>query len=161
MLSIPEGVGSKPMKVELDWKGRMLFGAAAAGHEVLVDARPPLGAGGGMNPKELLLAALASCTAMDVAAMLRKRKQEPSSFRVSIDARPSEGGHPKVFSKAELTYTLTGGVDPEVALHAVVASQTLFCGVSAMLARAFPIAYVVMVNGARVGEGEADFGDEG
>jgi putative redox protein len=148
------------MKVELDWKEKLLFAAGASGHEVLMDARPPLGGGGGMTPKELLLAAVAGCTGMDVAAMLRKRKQEPSSLRISIDATPSEGGHPKVFTKAELTYALTGTVDPEVALKAVAASQTMYCGVSAMLSRALPITYVVTVNGSRVGEGRVDFGEQ-
>jgi putative redox protein len=146
------------MKIDLVWSDKMLFEAQAGEHRVAVDAKSPLGSNRGMAPKELLLSALASCTAMDVVALLRKYKQKLDRFSVSVDAPLSEGGHPKRFTRADLVFDAHGEIDPNVLLDSVKASQTAFCGVSAMLSRAFPIAYKVQLNGAVIGSGVADFG---
>jgi putative redox protein len=145
------------MNIELTWNGKMQFTAAAGGHEVVVDARAPIGAGTGMAPKELLLAAVASCTAMDVAALLRKHKQNVMRLDVHADGTLSEGGYPMVFTTIKLVFDIGGTVDPAVALEAVRASQTRFCGVSAMLSKALPITYEVRVGGAVAGTGQAHF----
>jgi putative redox protein len=145
------------MKIDLAWSDKMLFEAQAGDHRVPVDARAPIGNNRGMAPKELLLSALASCTAMDVVALLRKHKQKLERLTVAVDAPLSEGGHPKRFTRADLTFDVHGEVDASVLLDSVKASQTMFCGVSAMLSRAFPIAYQVMLNGTSIGGGEADF----
>ncbi len=147
------------MKVELSWSDKMLFHAHANEHRVSVDARAPLGANQGMMPKELLLSALGSCTAMDVVALLKKHKQTLDRFSVSVEAPLSEGGYPKQFTRADLVFDVEGAIDPAVLLDSVRASQTKFCGVSAMLSRVFPIAYSVRLNGAFIGTGEANFSD--
>ncbi len=145
------------MKVDLVWSENMRFEARAGDHRVSVDARPPIGRNQGMAPKELLLSALASCTAMDVVALLGKHKQKLERFSVSVDAPLSEGGHPKRFTRADLVFDVHGQIDAAILLASVKASQTTFCGVSAMLSRAFPIGYRVMLNGTSVGGGEASF----
>ncbi len=145
------------MSIDLTWNERMWFTARAGDHVAQTDARPPLGAGHGMTPKELVLAALAGCTGMDVVGLLRKHKQPLESFMVRVEATPSDGDHPKVFSQIRLVFELTGAVDPQGALDAVRASQTQFCGVSAMLSKAVPIEYSVMVNGEQVGSDHAQF----
>jgi putative redox protein len=149
------------MKIDLVWSDKMLFEAQAGEHRVSVDARPPIGGNRGMAPKEMLLSALASCTAMDVVALLRKHKQRLDKFSVGVEAPISEGGHPKRFARADLVFDVQGEVDPNVLLESVKASQTLYCGVSAMLSRAFPIAYQVMLNGTLIGSGEASFDQAG
>jgi putative redox protein len=145
------------MKIDLVWSEKMLFEAQAGEHRIPVDARPPIGANRGMSPKELLLSALASCTAMDVVALLRKHRQKLDKLSVGVEAPLSEGGHPKTFTRADLVFDVQGEVDPNILIESVKASQTLFCGVSAMLSRAFPIAYRVSLNGAQIGSGEAGF----
>ena len=50
---------SSPEELKIFMDKKLLFAPGASGHEVLMDARPPLGGGGGMPPKELLLAAVA------------------------------------------------------------------------------------------------------
>jgi putative redox protein len=145
------------MKIDLVWSDKMLFEAQAGEHRVPVDALPPIGGNRGMSPKHLLLSALASCTAMDVVAMLRKHKQSLESLRVAVEAPISEGGHPKRFTQAELTFDVRGEIDADILLKSVKASQTLYCGVSAMLNHAFPITYQVMLNGSSIGSGAANF----
>jgi putative redox protein len=138
----------------------MLFNAQAGEHQITVDARQPLGTNQGMAPKELLLSALASCTAMDVVALLKKHKQKLEQLKVTVEAPISEGGYPKRFTRADLSFDVTGDIDATILLDSVNASQTKFCGVSAMLSRAFPIAYSVVLNGTLVGSGVADFDSE-
>src|SRR5688572_11063816 len=112
------------MTVDLKWNRQMWFTARAGDHSVEMDARPPIGAGKAPTPKDLLLAALAGCTAMDVVGLMRKHKQPLESFSVRAEATPYEGDHPKVFTEARLVFELTGPVDPRVALDVVRASQT-------------------------------------
>jgi putative redox protein len=142
----------------LTWKENMLFEAESAGWKVPMDAKKPIGKEQAMTPKELVVAGLGGCTAMDVVALMKKQKQPLTSFEVAVDVETSTGGNPMVFTKADITFKLTGAVDPALALEAVRLSQTKYCGVSAMLVKAFPIEYHVLVNGENVGSGKSDFG---
>ena len=62
-----------------------------------------------------------------------------------------------VFTKADIWFRITGTVEPAIAVDAARLSQTKYCGVSAMLSKAFPIEYHVMINGEKVGGGMAEF----
>jgi len=126
-----------------------------------MDAKSPIGQGSALTPKELVVAGLCGCTAMDVMALMRKHRQAVTAFEVRAEVATSEGGPPVVFTSAELEFVLEGEVDPALALEAVRLSQTRFCGVTAMLVKAFPIRYRVVVNGAPAGEGQADFSSPG
>lgn len=135
----------------------MKFDAKADEHAVLMDAKPPIGENAGFAPKQLLLAAISGCTAMDVAALLKKYKQPLESFQVEADADSTEGSHPIVFKEIRLTYRLAGQLDSAKVLEAVTLSQTKYCGVSAMVSKAVPISYSVEVNGQGVGTGHSEF----
>jgi putative redox protein len=149
------------MKMLVTWDERMVFTAAAAGCTAMMDAKAPIGQGTALTPKELVVAGLCGCAAMDVIALMRKHKQAVTTFEVKAEVTTSEGGPPVVFTSAELEFALAGQVDPALALEAVRLSQTHFCGVTAMLVKAFPIRYRVLVNGTLAGEGQADFGSPG
>jgi putative redox protein len=146
------------MKARVEWQGKGLeFKGIANGRELQLDAPPPLGKGAGSTPKELLLVALVGCTAMDVVALLAKAKTPPVAFEVGVEATPSTEGHPYVFKSAQVTFTVSGEVAPERLLEAVKLSQTQYCSVGAMLSKAFPIDYRVVLNGKDLGDGEARF----
>jgi putative redox protein len=145
------------MKVTTTWNEKMVFTSSADNHEVKMDTKSPLGTDTAMTPKQLVLAGLAGCTAMDVVALMRKHKQAMESFHLEIDAEKSKGGYPEVFTSAVLTFKLKGAIDPEKAKDAVVSSQTKYCGVSAMLSKAFPIHYVIELNDQIILEGQTQF----
>ncbi len=145
------------MQVELNWKEGMAFEAKAGTNTVAMDAKTPIGRNAAANPKELVAAGLAGCSAMDVIALMRKYKQEVTQFSVKAEITTTEKGHPAVFTAAKLSYHLHGQVDPAKAVEAVHLSQTQYCGVSAMLAKAFPISWEVFVNGQSAGSGQAQF----
>ena len=143
------------MKTNTRWNTGMRFTGNCGGNEITLDAKPPLGQSAGMTPKELVVVGLSGCTAMDVIALLKKHKQEVTSFNVEAEVEKSTGGHPEVFSRATLTFKAEGPIDPDRYLEAVDLSQNRYCGVSAMLSKAFPIEYRVILNGSEIGSGTA------
>jgi putative redox protein len=145
------------MKAVLNWKEGMLLDAQIGNNSVSIDAKNPLGKDQGMTPKELVAAGLGGCTAMDVIALMKKHKQTVTDFKIDVDVEPLTTKHPHVFAKAEITFHLNGQIDPSIAVESVKLSQTKFCGVSAMLSKAFPIHYNVIVNGELAGSGKATF----
>ena len=145
------------MKMQTTWTGGMKFIATAGNHSAPMDAKTPIGSDSAMSPKELMAAGLGGCTAMDVIALLKKHKQETESLEIDIEITTSNSGQPVVFTSALLTFTATGAIDPAILNEAVRLSQTKYCGVSAMLSKAFPIDYVVILNGMRIGQGRAEF----
>jgi putative redox protein len=148
------------MKTKITWNEGMHFEAVSDGNLVGMDAKAPIGKNKAMTPKELVAAGLGGCTAMDVIALLKKHKQAYEKFEVEVDVTSSTGRHPAVFTEALLTFQLTGTVDKDIYLDSVKLSQTKYCGVSGMLSKAFPIKYVVVLNGEAIGEGLADFGGQ-
>ncbi len=145
------------MKSVLKWTEGMQFEATADGHTVPMDAKSPIGKNQYMTPKELVATGLGGCTAMDVIALLKKHKQAYETFEVAVDITMSTGGYPTVFTHAELTFTATGQVESKILLDAVHLSQTKYCGVSAMILKACPIHYTVILNNENIGEGDAQF----
>lgn len=144
------------MKISTTWQGKMRFEARAGENATPMDAPAPLGQGSATSPKQLLLAAVCGCTGIDVAARLRKFRQNPTALRIDAEA-PKKEGKPSTFESVTLDYFFEGEVDQQVAIDAVVASQTEECGVSAMVAAHCPVHYRVHVNGALVREGTARF----
>ena len=145
------------MKAILKWSEGMQFAATADGQIVNMDAKSPIGKGSAMTPKELIAAGLGGCTAMDVVALLKKHQQPLNALEVEVDIETSKGTPPMVFTKADIYFKLSGSVDRELALESVRLSQTKYCGVSAMLVKAFPIGYHVLLNGEKIGSGAAKF----
>ncbi len=139
------------------WKEKMLFSGEAGANSAPLDAKSPLGNGAGMTPKEMVAVGVCGCTAMDVVALLKKYKQPLESFEVSADVNTTEGVHPAVFQDLMLTFTLKGALDPTKVLEAVHLSQTKYCGVSAMIVKAAPIQYKVILNNQEIGKGDAKF----
>lgn len=146
------------MKTTLEWKTGLEFTAQAEGNTLTMDAKSPLGHGHGMTPKELVAAGLGGCTAMDVVALLKKHKQSLESMKIEVEITPVEGTYPAVFKTADIFFHVTGKIEAAILLEAVHLSQTKYCSISAMLSKAFPIHYHVILNEEKIGQGQADFG---
>lgn len=134
------------------------FDAEVREHSFAMDASQEAGGqDSAPNPKEFLLSSLLGCSAMDVVALLRK-------FRVSFDRFELEASgeltdsHPKRFPQVDVIYAFEGKDLPlESIQKAVTLSMTRYCGVSAMLAQAFPIYYSIRINGEIEARGQAHF----
>ena len=56
------------------------------GNSIIMDGSPDIGgAGKGMRPMQLLLAAVGGCSAIDVILILKKQKQIIESFEIEVD----------------------------------------------------------------------------
>jgi putative redox protein len=145
------------MNVEINWTQGMQLQVTNGAATALMDAKSPIGKGDGLTPKELVAAGIGGCTAMDVLALLKKHKQPVESFKIQVDTESTTGAPPAVFTSAKIRFELEGAIDPKVLNEAVTLSQTKYCGVSAMLSKAFPISYITLLNGQEIGRGEAQF----
>jgi putative redox protein len=102
-------------------------------HSLVFDLPPPQGQGAGPTPTEGLLSALAACTAMDVAAILRKKRQAADRYQVEVSGERAPD-HPRVFTRIVVEHQVWGDVEREALRRAVELSSTRYCPVNAMLA---------------------------
>lgn len=102
------------------------------GHRISMDTDPPDGDGGVPGPKETLLAALAGCTAMDVASILRKKRQVALTYEIAVSGE-SAAEHPRVFTAITIEHRVGGEVEPEPLRRSIELSATRYCPISAML----------------------------
>ena len=83
------------------------------------------------SPVEMLLVALGSCTASDVASILKKKRQQVTSYTVEVsDERRSE--YPRSYTSMKVHHILSGtGISPRAVAHAIELSETKYCSVAA------------------------------
>ncbi len=130
------------MNANVEWKGRMTFvGTSDTGFTVPLGADPKVGGDNdGFRPMELMAISLAGCTAMDVISILRKKRQDVTAFEVEVHADRAEE-HPRVFTRAEILYRVTGrGVDEAAVVRSIELSAVRYCPAQGMLAKVMPIA---------------------
>ncbi len=100
---------------------------------VVMDAHEDQGGkGSGVRPMELVLHALAGCSAMDVVSILTKMRQRWEDFRIHVEGERAEE-HPRVYTRIVMEYVFQGDLDPQKVRKAVKLSQDRYCSVSAML----------------------------
>jgi putative redox protein len=116
--------------------GMTFLGVPDSGFEVKLGSSPDVGGDDdGPRPMELMLLGLAGCTAMDVISILRKKRQDITSFSVHAHA-DRQDQHPKVFTEITLTYHIEGrNVDPKAVERAIELSETKYCPAQAMMAQ--------------------------
>lgn len=102
------------------------------GQPITLDADPPEGDDSAPGPKEALLAALAGCTGMDVASILRKKLQRATRYEITVSGE-SASEHPKVFTSITVEHRVSGAVDAEALRRSIELSATRYCPVNAML----------------------------
>lgn len=132
--------------VDTSWKGNMKFDAVVSGHHVIMDALPAVGGNDeGARPKELMLAALAGCTGMDVISILKKMRIEPEYFNIRVEADMTEE-HPKHYTAMHIFYEFRGeNLETDKLQKAVDLSQERYCGVSTSYRKAMEITHEIVI----------------
>ena len=83
------------------------------------------------SPMELLLLALGSCTAVDVASILKKKRQSVTSYRIEVRGTRREE-HPRRYEKMEVHHIVTGrNISEHSVAQAIELSETKYCSVAA------------------------------
>jgi putative redox protein len=125
-----DAVSDKTVTIRSD-HGMRFVTHTGSGHEIVMDDR--LG-DSGARPTELVIAALGTCTAMDVLSILRKQRHSVTRFEVHVAASQRDA-YPQIFTDIEMLLEVEG---PDVTVAAVRAAIELtarkYCSVSAMLA---------------------------
>lgn len=116
--------------------GMAMMATTGSGHVITMDGAPE---GGGRNlaprPMETLLAGAGGCTAYDVVLILKRGRHQVTgcSVQMSAERAPTD---PKVFTKLNLHFVVTGKGLPEAAVaRAVTLSHEKYCSATAMLGR--------------------------
>ncbi len=107
--------------------GKKFIGTDSTNHSVVISTPDE---GVGMKPSELLLVALASCTAVDVVEILHKKRIELTGLEISA-AGEQQADPPWTFRKIHLVYRVRGkGLTVEAAEMAVRLSEEKYCSVA-------------------------------
>ena len=138
-------------EIDVQWMGKMQFNALVNGHTIVMDAPERVGGeDNGPIPKPFVLTALAGCTGMDIAAILRKADKNPDDFDMKVIGEISKRA-PIEYIAVHVIYEFKGKPEnQEAALNAVNDSQEKYCGVSSMLKKALPVTWEVNYNGLSV-----------
>ena len=123
-------------------------GRNAAGNETHFDVGPKEGgAGSAAGPMQTVAMALGACSAIDVVSILKRGRQEITSFNIDVSYDRAEGEIPAVFTKMHVHYLLEGTLEPDKVRRAVDLSIEKYCSVSKMLGRTAAITHSFSVNG--------------
>lgn len=104
------------------------------GQVVTVDEPPPLGQGRGMTPCEILLGALATCSAISAVSLLQKMQQPLRSLFIRVEGK-QQSDWPKAFTDIHLQFIVGGDGSFDVAAvkKAIDLATTRYCPVSATM----------------------------
>ncbi len=124
----------------------MSFESEVNGHKIIIDAPDEAsGQNRGPRPKQLVLTALAGCTAMDVVSILKKMKVEYSDYKIIAEADMADE-HPKLFLKIHVIHQFTGKNLPlDKLTKAVSLSDEKYCGVGATLRKAVELSWEIKI----------------
>jgi putative redox protein len=128
------------------WVKDLAFEAEVDGFRIQIDSKAETGSlKYGPRPKPLMMVALAGCTGMDVASLLKKMRIEVESFVVRVDGELTDE-HPKHFTAMHLIYEFRGKDLPlDKIKRAVELSQDTYCGVSASYRKAMKLSYEIKI----------------
>jgi len=117
-------------KATVKWAGDELFiGTGYTGHAQVMDAKGDRAAG--MSPLEMLLVAVAGCTAMDVISILLKKRQNIIDYNVEVTGERADD-HPRKFVKFNVHHIVHGrSVSEKAVVDAIELSDQKYCSVAA------------------------------
>ena len=133
--------------IKAQWLNDLSFEAEVDGHKIYMDTAEEHGGKNlGPRPKLMMMVALAGCTGMDVASILKKMKENVEAFSVEVEGDVTED-HPKRFEGMKVIYRVKGkGISLKNVEKAVTLSSEKYCGVSANYKEAFDIAHEIIIE---------------
>lgn len=121
-------------KVTTTWLENMQFESTnPSGDTMRIDAGPENGGDGkGFRPKALMLSALAGCSGLDIAHLIKKMRLDVRDFKIETEGFLTDTD-PALYDKVVLEYHFYGANLDEVKLkRAVDLSVEKYCGVMKM-----------------------------
>lgn len=129
-----------PNRVIAVWKGEQEFDTGKPGGPLSrIDGHGKSGPG----PVDMLLSALATCSAIDVVEIMKKRRTPVSSLEVEVIGARVDSV-PRRLDAVTLVFRMAGdGIDREQALRAIELSVTKYCSVRDSLDPSIDIKWVL------------------
>ncbi len=110
--------------------GKRFVGIDSTNHSVVLSSKDE---GVGVKPSDMLLVALASCTAADVVEILAKKRMPLDSLEI-ITTGEQDADPPWTFRKIHLKFRMSGqGLTERAVEQAIQLSEEKYCSVSATL----------------------------
>jgi len=110
--------------------GKRFVGVDSTNHAVVVSSKDE---GIGVKPSDLLLIALASCTAVDVVEILTKKRMPLSDLEI-VTCGEQDADPPWTFRKIHMTFKVAGqGLTPRAVEQAIQLAEEKYCSVAATL----------------------------
>jgi len=136
------------MECTVNWTGALgtrsgmgFVAETGSGHTLVMDGAPDAAKpdNGGQNlaprPMETLLAGAGGCTAYDVVLILKRGRHDVRGCSVKLEADRADVD-PKVFTKINMHFTVTGkGVPAAAVERAIAMSHDKYCSASVMLGK--------------------------
>lgn len=118
------------MKAIVKFAGdEMFIGTSPSGHAQVIDTKGDRHAA--PTPMEMLLVAVAACTAADVISILQKKRQDVTEYVVEISGERKED-HPRAFTRFDVNHIVHGrNVSEKAVADAIELSDTKYCSVAA------------------------------
>ena len=108
----------------------LFLGITPSGHAFALDTNDQRSA---PSPVELLLVALGSCTATDVASILKKKRQHVTSYVIEVTGTRRDD-YPRKYTSMKVHHILTGkSISAQAVAQAIELSETKYCSVAATL----------------------------
>lgn len=120
------------------------------GHSVNIDHKGKGADAEGASPMELVLMGVAGCSAIDVVSILKKQRQEITSYTAEVVGDRVEVDGAKPFKDIHVVISLEGNITPEKAKRAAQLSFEKYCSVSKTLEPTATIHYKVKLNGKEI-----------
>lgn len=126
--------------ITLRWvEGHMMTVSDSHGHSIVVGRSPdPEFEWAGVKPSDLLLMAVASCSAYDVVEILVKQREPLEDLKVVCSGEQASEP-PYTFTDIHLRYFVYGAVKPEKLARAIQLSEEKYCSVISTLRPGVPI----------------------
>lgn len=120
-------------KVSTTWKENMHFESTNPGGVLDIDAGIENGGEGkGYRPKALMLSALAGCSGLDVASLIKKMRLDVVDFKIETEGFLTDED-PAIYHSVQVDYHFYGGnLDEDKLTKAVNLSIEKYCGVMKM-----------------------------
>jgi putative redox protein len=120
-------------EIRVDWlHGKTFVGTDSTQHSIVISSVDEEN-GTGVKPSDLLLLGLASCMAVDVVEILRKKRQAPERMEIQVNGAQEESP-PWAFHKIHLHFLLGGALLQEQAVEQTIRlAKEKYCSVAATI----------------------------
>ncbi len=114
--------------------GLQFVGQAESGHAIVLDSDSGVGGqNSGLRPMELLAIGLGGCSGMDVASILKKKKEKLSGLEINVEGKKAED-HPQKYTDMHIEFIVKGrNLSEEAVKKAIQLSMDKYCSVKATL----------------------------